>query len=146
MGVVEKVVRALHVSYKAFAANWIHSRPLAELLFELDGERCLGESDRQEIVEKSATLAQVCTFRVPPASIDHPPETLPFERAGCCRSGSITRNTLTCPRRGRESTGPACEYPLVQVPDVSGVVFQGLGQHHSKPSANLDAQFQSCSL
>lgn len=64
MGVVETMVIALHTSHKAFAANGIHSRPLAELLLELDGERYLSESDRQDVIEKSVTLSHVGVFCV----------------------------------------------------------------------------------
>lgn len=65
MEVVEAIVVALHTSHKAFAANGIHSRPLAELLLELDGERYLGESDRQDVIEKSEMLSQVSAPRIP---------------------------------------------------------------------------------
>ena len=62
MGVVETTVMALHTSHKIFAANGIHSRPLAELLLELDSERYLNTSDREDVIEKSATLSQVRVF------------------------------------------------------------------------------------
>jgi len=81
MGVVKTVVEALHAAYQAFAANGIHSRPLAELLLELDGERYLSLSDRQDVIEKSAALSQVRGFYVPPAPTDRFSETLPPERA-----------------------------------------------------------------
>jgi hypothetical protein len=81
MGVVETVVEALYAAHQAFAANGIHSRPLAELLLELDGERYLSASDRQDVMEKSAALSQVCGFYVPPILTDHFSETLPLERA-----------------------------------------------------------------
>lgn len=81
MEVVKAVVEALHAAHQAFAANGIHSRPLAELLLELDGERYLSLSDRQDVIEKSAALSQVRGFYVPPAPTDHFSEALPHERA-----------------------------------------------------------------
>ena len=81
MGAVETVVEALHATHQAFAANGIHSRPLAELLLELDGERYLSASDRQDVIEKSVALSQVRGFYVPPIHTDHFSDTLPLERA-----------------------------------------------------------------
>ena len=83
MGVVDIIVRALYTAHQTFAANGIHSRPLAELLLELDGERYLSASDRQDVIEKSVALSQVRGFRVPhpPIPTDNPSETLPLERA-----------------------------------------------------------------
>jgi hypothetical protein len=86
MRVVEAIVVALHNSHKAFAANGIHSRPLAELLLELDGERYLSESDRQDVIEKSATLSHVRVFCLILTFADLLSETLPLERASCRRS------------------------------------------------------------
>lgn len=62
MGVVGLIVEALYTAHQAFAANGIHSRPLAELLLELDSERYLSESDRQDVIEKSMALSQVRVF------------------------------------------------------------------------------------
>lgn len=95
MGVVETIVVALHTSHKTFAANGIHSRPLAELLLELDGERYLSESDRQDVIEKSAMLSQVSAPRILSIPVDHLAETLSPERASCCRSGRVTGYLLT---------------------------------------------------
>lgn len=81
MGVVEIVVEALHAAHQTFAANGIHSRPLAELLLELDSERYLSASDRQDVIEKSAALSQVHGLYVPPIPVDHFLETLPLKRA-----------------------------------------------------------------
>lgn len=80
MGVVGAIVRALHTSHKAFAEDGIHSRPLAELLLELDGENYLSESDRQDVIEKSATLSQVRVSIAPlvsrqPSRRDFTPQT-----------------------------------------------------------------------
>jgi len=82
MGVVETIVGAMHIAHQTFAANGIHSRPLAELLLELDDENYLSPSDRQDVIEKSAALAQVCVSWAPSISADHLSETLPLERAG----------------------------------------------------------------
>ena len=79
MGVVETIVEALYTAHQSFAANGIHSRPLAKLLLELDGERYLSASDRQDVMEKSAALSQVRGSYVPSIPIDHPSETLPLE-------------------------------------------------------------------
>jgi len=65
MGTVGTIVGALHTTHQTFVVNGIHSRPLAELLLELDGERHLSASDRQDVVEKSIALSQVRGFRVP---------------------------------------------------------------------------------
>jgi len=62
MGVVETVVEALHTAHQTFAANGIHSRPLAELLLELDCERYLSANDRQDVMEESLALSQVRNF------------------------------------------------------------------------------------
>jgi len=62
MGVVETIVEALYTAHQTFAANGIHSRPLAELLLELDNERYLSPSDRQDVIEKSVALSQVRAF------------------------------------------------------------------------------------
>lgn len=97
MGVVETIVMALHTSHKTFAAKGIHSRPLAELLLELDGERYLNETERQDVIEKSATLSQVRVLRVLLIFANHLSETLPLERASCRRSRSSTGSTFTCP-------------------------------------------------
>ena len=67
MGVVEAIVEALYVAHQTFAENGIHSRPLAELLLELDNERFLSPSDRQDVIEKSEALSQVRIFQTPPA-------------------------------------------------------------------------------
>ena len=81
MGVVETIVEALYTAHRTFAENGIHSRPLAELLLELDNERSLSPSDRQDVIEKSEALSQVRIFQAPAISTDHPSETLPVERA-----------------------------------------------------------------
>lgn len=107
MRVVEAIVVALHTSHKTFAANGIHSRPLAELLLEMDGERYLSESDRQDVIEKSATLSHVRVFRLLLTLTNHPSETLPLKRASCRGSGCSTGNTLTCTGRGREGARAA---------------------------------------
>jgi hypothetical protein len=146
MGVVETIVAALHTSHKSFAANGIHSRPLAELLLELDGELYLSESDRQDVIEKSMTLSHVRVFSILLISTDHPSETLSLKRAGCRCSGCPTGNPLTCPGHGREGAGTAREYSLVQISNVRRVVFEGLGQHRREPSTNLNAQLQPCGL
>ena len=65
MGVVDIIVRALYTAHQTFAANGIHSRPLAEFLLELDGERYLSASDRQDVIEKSVALSQVRGFHLP---------------------------------------------------------------------------------
>lgn len=83
MGVVEDIVGALHTSHKRFAANGIHSRPLAEFLLELDGERYLSEVDRQDVIEKSVMLSQVRVFHFLPDLTNGPAEALSLERAGC---------------------------------------------------------------
>lgn len=137
---------ALHTSHKSFAANGIHSRPLAELLLELDGERHLSEGDRQDVIEKSATLSHVRAFCALLTFTDHPLETLPLERASCHRPRCSAGNPLTCPGYGREGTSTTREYPLVQVSDIRRLVFEGLGQHRCEPSTNLDTQLQPCSL
>jgi len=85
MGVVETVIEALHAAHQAFAANGIHSRPLAELLLELDSERYLSASDRQDVIEKSVALSQVRGFYVPLIHTDHFSETLSLERASSYR-------------------------------------------------------------
>ena len=69
MGVVGTIVGALYTAHQTFAANGIHSRPLAELLLELDGERYLSASDRQDVIEKSVALSQVRGFCLPPRSL-----------------------------------------------------------------------------
>jgi len=81
MGVVETIVEALYTTHQTFAANGIHSRPLAELLLELDCERYLSASDRQDVIEKSLALSQVHISWAPSIPTDHPSETLPLERA-----------------------------------------------------------------
>ena len=81
MGVVETIVEALYTAHRTFAENGIHSRPLAELLLELDNERSLSPSDRQDVIEKSEALSQVRIFQAPAISTDHPSATLPVERA-----------------------------------------------------------------
>lgn len=80
MGVVKTIVEALYTAHQTFATNGIHSRPLAELLLELDNERYLSTSDRQDVVEESAALSQVRVFWAPLISTNHPSETLPLER------------------------------------------------------------------
>ena len=62
MGVVRTIVEALHTAHQTFAANGIHSRPLAELLLELDGERYLSPGDRENVIEESAALSQVRVY------------------------------------------------------------------------------------
>jgi len=81
MGVVETIVEALYTAHQTFAENGINSRPLAELLLELDNERFLSPNDRQDVIEKSEALSQVRIPQVPPISTDHLSETLPTERA-----------------------------------------------------------------
>ena len=81
MGVTETIVEALYTAHQTFAENGIHSRPLAELLLELDNERTLSPSNRQDVIEKSEALSQVRIFRAPQISTDYPSETLPAKRA-----------------------------------------------------------------
>lgn len=62
MGVVATIVEALYTAHQTFATNGIHSRPLAELLLELDSELYLSASEREDVIEKSVALSQVCVL------------------------------------------------------------------------------------
>ena len=139
-------MEALHTAHKTFAVNGIHSRPLAELLLELDGERYLSASDREDVMEKSAALSQVRDSRTSSILADRPSETLPLQRASRHCSRRIARNPLTCPGHGRVGTGAVGKYSLVQVSHIGRVVLEGLGQHRGEPPANLHTQLHSCSL
>jgi hypothetical protein len=109
MGVVKTIVEALHTTHQTFATNGIHSRPLAELLLDMDSERYLNASDREDVIDKSVALAQVRVFYIPPTLADRPLETLPLKRASCRRSRCFARNPPPCPGYGRDGTSTAGE-------------------------------------